>query len=425
MLFQNPDDDQSEAENEDGQRLCPACVRSSSEDPFEILKLEAKVEEFPVKVGDDFSVTDEEESIVERTDDDEDKVPKSSKSAFGAGGRRVFNCPHEGCVKVFCTQRSLEVHLKNFHSYGPFQCSVCVSFECDYAHELFDHFVLADHNSTFKCPICDKSFHSRREDFLLHYPECWRIKRRQTAARLKQEQVAQVEKPSKQKKHQCDRCAKSFLKERLLEEHRNWHLGLKPLRCEECDFATCYLSSLYSHRQKHLREKGVEVTESSVRLIFRCDQCDKTFGRQNNLRRHQLMVHQGVKETRQCIHCGLVFTNKSQWRRHMLKKHSRDGPRCPCPVCGAPCIDRYELSVHMRVHKDPEFICRFCGKAVKSKQSLLAHERSHTGENPFKCELCDYSCKASSVLCKHKLLKHKKKPNTNWEKDMAAPEIPE
>lgn len=64
------------------------------------------------------------------------------------------------------------------------------------------------------------------------------------------------------------------------------------------------------------------------------------------------------------------------------------------------------LKRHMSVHEAPKFVCKFCGKAVKSQDTLTEHERSHTGEHPYACPFCDYAAKSSTVLRKHKLAKH-------------------
>jgi len=45
--------------------------------------------------------------------------------------------------------------------------------------------------------------------------------------------------------------------------------------------------------------------------------------------------------------------------------------------------------------------CEYCGKVFKNCSNLTVHRRSHTGEKPYKCELCPYSCAQSSKLTRH------------------------
>jgi hypothetical protein len=45
--------------------------------------------------------------------------------------------------------------------------------------------------------------------------------------------------------------------------------------------------------------------------------------------------------------------------------------------------------------------CEFCGKVFKNCSNLTVHRRSHTGEKPYKCEVCPYSCAQSSKLTRH------------------------
>lgn len=45
--------------------------------------------------------------------------------------------------------------------------------------------------------------------------------------------------------------------------------------------------------------------------------------------------------------------------------------------------------------------CEFCGKIFKNCSNLTVHRRSHTGEKPYKCQLCPYACAQSSKLTRH------------------------
>ncbi|ESN99909.1 hypothetical protein HELRODRAFT_83493, partial [Helobdella robusta] len=45
--------------------------------------------------------------------------------------------------------------------------------------------------------------------------------------------------------------------------------------------------------------------------------------------------------------------------------------------------------------------CEYCGKVFKNCSNLTVHRRSHTGEKPYKCQLCPYACAQSSKLTRH------------------------
>ena len=71
--------------------------------------------------------------------------------------------------------------------------------------------------------------------------------------------------------------------------------------------------------------------------------------------------------------------------------------------------DRTALKIHQRVHAPPTFICPTCNMGFRGKHVLKTHMLQHTGELPFKCDLCEnYRAKSSSVLRKHFLKHHAK-----------------
>ena len=66
-----------------------------------------------------------------------------------------------------------------------------------------------------------------------------------------------------------------------------------------------------------------------------------------------------------------------------------------------------KLKKHMVKHFEPQFQCSHCEKKVKTQKSLIAHEREHTGERPYKCDVCGGGFKSGSALLIHKQGVHK------------------
>lgn len=57
--------------------------------------------------------------------------------------------------------------------------------------------------------------------------------------------------------------------------------------------------------------------------------------------------------------------------------------------------------------------CQFCGKVFKNCSNLTVHRRSHTGEKPYKCNLCHYECAQSSKLTRHLKTHGQGQPSAN------------
>ena len=52
------------------------------------------------------------------------------------------------------------------------------------------------------------------------------------------------------------------------------------------------------------------------------------------------------------------------------------------------------------------YSCSQCSYKVKEFSSYNVHERTHTGERPFKCDVCPYAATVSSALKTHIMRTH-------------------
>ncbi|XP_053568161.1 GDNF-inducible zinc finger protein 1 [Bombina bombina] len=142
---------------------------------------------------------------------------------------------------------------------------------------------------------------------------------------------------------------------------------------------------------------------------FPCEICDKKFKRKKDIKRHILQVHGGGAERHFCQECGKGLSSKTSLKLHE-RTHTGDKP-FKCTQCDARFSQTSALKTHMRIHTgEKPFVCDECGAKFSQNHMLIYHKRHHTGERPFMCETCGKSFASKEYLKHHNRVHTGSKP---------------
>ena len=153
-----------------------------------------------------------------------------------------------------------------------------------------------------------------------------------------------------------------------------------------------------------MRAEGIDESETKVKLYHYCDKCEMRFTSKNSLLDHARSVHDQTDLA--CPDCPMTFKTCTQLYRHKKLVHSAE-EKFNCKYCGKRFGEATMAREHELSHENPQFQCRFCSKLLKTKRSLEAHERYHTGEKPFPCKICSATFTTKGRLTQHEKNVHK------------------
>lgn len=205
-----------------------------------------------------------------------------------------------------------------------------------------------------------------------------------------------------EKKHACTDCPKQFSSKFVLQRHKSQvHSADRNYACEFCNKTFSKLEKKTNHEiSRHM----------NIRLLHKCEICDKKFYCKRILDRHVQVKHNRIFF--QCPICEKPFKKEETMLLH-CESHNPDykKPQFPCDICGNVLSTLNSHKKHRRAHVTPKssIICNVCGKTIL-RDNFTIHLRRHTGEKPFRCDLCPAAFVRSSLLTEHMRTHTNEKP---------------
>ncbi|CAL4122293.1 unnamed protein product [Meganyctiphanes norvegica] len=188
----------------------------------------------------------------------------------------------------------------------------------------------------------------------------------------------------------CRICFKIFPQRSGLNEHMKIHLEEK--KCPKCD----YTSKIKAQLEIHIASQCETVQ------AFKCKECGKQFSSEPFLKRHKI-IH-SAKKPYECTECNFKSSHSQSLRSHLRKVHNKrdeDIYTFPCSKCEKKFASMGEVQLHLKL-KRCEFKCPHCNFMCKLSKDMKKHRKyRHYTKRNIACPECPRTFQSNWQLEKH------------------------
>ncbi|KAK3087828.1 hypothetical protein FSP39_011196 [Pinctada imbricata] len=221
------------------------------------------------------------------------------------------------CGKLFPTKSDLRLHIKIEHE--ELDATTCPICKIKFPSERALDFHRPEHYN-FQCETCGKKFQklvklrdhvrSHTNDYAFWCKDCNKGFSNQTNL---DNHISNIH---SNKVYICSTCGSIFKNHYTLKNHMKVHTDSAEFACKFCDSTYRTGEGLKNHMiENHMTEEQIRSCNMQV---YKCEYCEKVFGRRQHYERHRDQ-HLGVKKYK-CPECALGFFSQYHLNRHM-KSH--------------------------------------------------------------------------------------------------------